>query len=120
MNALHAAPLAPTDDPPVLRVGELELRPEGCQLLLAGRHVSLTRREFELLYVLAESMGRVLPRATIFARVWGGSMPVRDRSVDVFVRKLRGKLRRAEPGLAFIHTHFGVGYRFSPEPVTER
>jgi hypothetical protein len=40
-----------------------------------------------------------------------------DRSVDVFVRKLRLKLRRASPGWRYIHTHFGVGYRFAPEPA---
>jgi DNA-binding winged helix-turn-helix (wHTH) protein len=42
-----------------------------------------------------------------------------DRSVDVFVRKLRSKLERASPGWRYIHTHFGIGYRFSPEPADE-
>jgi hypothetical protein len=41
-----------------------------------------------------------------------------DRSVDVFVRKLRSKLERLSPGWSYIHTHFGVGYRFEPEPAT--
>jgi DNA-binding winged helix-turn-helix (wHTH) protein len=40
-----------------------------------------------------------------------------DRSVDVFVRKLRSKLQRQSPGWEYIHTHFGVGYRFEPEPA---
>jgi DNA-binding winged helix-turn-helix (wHTH) protein len=40
-----------------------------------------------------------------------------DRSVDVFVRKLRQKLERASPGWRYIHTHFGIGYRFTAEPV---
>jgi DNA-binding winged helix-turn-helix (wHTH) protein len=42
-----------------------------------------------------------------------------DRSVDVFVRKLRQKLERASPGWRYIHTHFGIGYRFAPEPVAD-
>jgi DNA-binding winged helix-turn-helix (wHTH) protein len=42
-----------------------------------------------------------------------------DRSVDVFVRKLRQKLERASPGWRYIHTHFGIGYRFAAEPVAE-
>ena len=42
-----------------------------------------------------------------------------DRSVDVFVRKLRQKLEKASPGWRYIHTHFGVGYRFAPEPVDD-
>ena len=40
-----------------------------------------------------------------------------DRSVDVFIRKLRQKLEKRSPGWSYIHTHFGVGYRFDPEPV---
>ena len=42
-------------------------------------------------------------------------MAYRDRAVDVFVRKVRLKLAEASPGWTFIHTHFGIGYRFAPE-----
>jgi DNA-binding winged helix-turn-helix (wHTH) protein len=58
----------------------------------------------------------VLEREEIYQRVWGYAMARGDRSVDVFVRKLRQKLEKASPGWRYIHTHFGVGYRFSPEP----
>jgi DNA-binding winged helix-turn-helix (wHTH) protein len=47
--------------------------------------------------------------------VWGYAMAHGDRSVDVFVRKLRAKLQKHSPGWEYIHTHFGVGYRFEPE-----
>jgi DNA-binding winged helix-turn-helix (wHTH) protein len=47
--------------------------------------------------------------------VWGYAMAHGDRSVDVFVRKLRQKLRAGSPDWSYIHTHFGVGYRFAPE-----
>jgi DNA-binding winged helix-turn-helix (wHTH) protein len=59
----------------------------------------------------------VLERETIYQRVWGYAMAHGDRSVDVFIRKLRQKLERCSPGWGYIHTHFGVGYRFDPEPV---
>ena len=78
--------------------------------------LDLTPREFELLQLLARS-DRVLRREEIYERVWGYAMVHGDRSVDVFVRKLRQKLRVASPEWSYIHTHFGVGYRFAPEPT---
>jgi DNA-binding winged helix-turn-helix (wHTH) protein len=59
----------------------------------------------------------VLPREEIYQRVWGYAMAHGDRSVDVFVRKLRQKLEAASPSWRYIHTHFGIGYRFDAEPV---
>jgi DNA-binding winged helix-turn-helix (wHTH) protein len=61
----------------------------------------------------------VLDREDIYQRVWGYTMPHGDRSVDVFVRKLRAKLEAVSPGWRYVHTHFGVGYRFAAEPVIE-
>jgi len=57
----------------------------------------------------------VLEREEIYQRVWGYAMAHGDRSVDVFVRKLRGKLEGRSPSWTYIHTHFGIGYRFQPE-----
>jgi DNA-binding response OmpR family regulator len=96
---------------------ELEIRPDQFQAFVGGRSVGLTRREFELIQVLAEAEGKVLERGDIYQRVWGYSMAHGDRSVDVFIRKVRSKLERVSPGWAYIHTHFGVGYRFEPEPL---
>ena len=59
----------------------------------------------------------MLEREDIYQRVWGYAMAHGDRSVDVFVRKLRRKLERMSAGWHYIHTHFGVGYRFEPEAV---
>jgi two-component system response regulator RegX3 len=95
-----------------LVAGELEVRPDQFQAYVAGNSLNLTRREFELLRTLAESSGRVVEREDVYHRVWGYAMAHGDRSVDVFVRKLRAKLTKASPGWAYIHTHFGVGYRF--------
>jgi DNA-binding response OmpR family regulator len=97
--------------------GELEVRADQFQAFAGGRSADLTRREFELIQLLASSGGAVLPREEIYERVWGYSMVHGDRSVDVFVRKLRQKLERVSPGWRYIHTHFGIGYRFAPEPV---
>jgi len=75
--------------------------------------VDLTAREFELLQLLAQS-DRVLRREEIYERVWGYAMAHGDRSVDVFIGKVRQKLRLVSPHWDYIHTHFGVGYRFEP------
>ena len=72
-------------------------------------------KEYDLLHQLALAEGRVLGREEIYQRVWGYTMAHGDRSVDVFVRKLRHKLDRVSPGWRYVHTHFGVGYRFAAE-----
>jgi DNA-binding response OmpR family regulator len=100
-----------------LVAGELEIRADQYQAFVSDGSLDLTRREFELLHLLAEAKGQVLERETIYQRVWGYAMAHGDRSVDVFVRKLRQKLEKRSPGWSYIHTHFGVGYRFDPEPV---
>jgi DNA-binding response OmpR family regulator len=89
------------------------------EAFVGGRAVGLTRREFELLALLGSSSGRVIPREQIYERVWGYAMVYGDRSVDVFVRKLRRKLEDASPGWRYLHTHFGVGYRFQPEEIAD-
>jgi DNA-binding response OmpR family regulator len=101
---------------PIL-AGEVEIRADRFQAYVGETSVDLTRREFELIALLAAAEGRVLEREEVYQRVWGYAMARGDRSVDVFVRKLRQKLEKASPNWRYIHTHFGVGYRFSPEPV---
>jgi len=98
-------------------VGELEIRADQFQAFVGGESLDLTRREFELLQLLAEVKGQVLEREAIYQRVWGYAMAHGDRSVDVFIRKLRQKLEKRSPSWRYIHTHFGVGYRFDPEAV---
>jgi DNA-binding response OmpR family regulator len=100
-----------------LATGELAIRADQFQAFVGDRSVDLTRREFEVLQLLAHSEGKVLQREEIYQAVWGYSMAHGDRSVDVFVRKLRQKLERGSPSWKYIHTHFGVGYRFDPEPL---
>ncbi len=99
------------------KVANLEVRPAELQVFADGKRVELTVREFELFFMLAERLDSVVQRPEIYALMWGGEMPRRDRSVDVLVRKVRRKLELAAPGWRYIHTHFGIGYRFTPEEV---
>ena len=112
-------PAVGVESGPVI-AGELEIRPDQFQAFVGGSSLDLTRREFELLHLLAEAKGQVLERETIYQRVWGYAMAHGDRSVDVFIRKLRQKLEKRSLGWGYIHTHFGVGYRFDPEPAGGR
>jgi len=111
------APLLTTHRATVMRCGNLEIRPGDYVASIGARPLDLTAREFQVLLALAERRNRVVPRAELYELVWHRRMAYRDRSVDVFVRKLRLKLRAASPGWVYIHTHFGVGYRFAPERV---
>jgi DNA-binding winged helix-turn-helix (wHTH) protein len=98
-----------------LLAGELEIRADQFQAFVRTTSVDLTRREFEVLQLLAQAKGKVLQREEIYQAVWGYTMAHGDRSVDVFVRKVRQKLEKVSPEWNYIHTHFGVGYRFEPE-----
>jgi DNA-binding response OmpR family regulator len=98
-----------------LVAGDLEVRDDQFQAFVGKRSLELTRREFELLHLLVQAKGNVLEREAIYQGVWGYAMAHGDRSVDVFVRKLRQKMEKHSPDWKYIHTHFGIGYRFEPE-----
>jgi len=99
----------------ILSVGALEIRPDEHQAVAAGQTLVLSVRELELLAALARREGRIVPRAELYETVWGAPLREDDRSVDVYIHKLRVKLADALPGWRYIHTHFGFGYRFEPE-----
>jgi DNA-binding response OmpR family regulator len=102
-----------------LQIANVEIRPAELQVLIDGRRAGFTVREFELFFVLAKRLDSVVQRREIYELMWGGEMAHRDRSVDVLVRKVRGKLEMVAPEWRYIHTHFGVGYRFTPERLSE-
>jgi DNA-binding response OmpR family regulator len=102
-----------------LMVGELKIRRDQYQAFVAGRSLGLTRREFELIELLAAGGGETFERELICARLWGPAGARNDRTLDVFVHKLRRKLERASPGWRYVHTHWGHGYRFAAEPAVE-
>src|SRR3979411_2745595 len=99
----------------VLEVGPLQVLPEEHLALAEGRALMLSIRELRLLTELGRRADRIMAREELFRLVWGREMRPGDRSVDVYVRKLRVKLEQALPGWRFIHTHFGFGYRLAPE-----
>jgi DNA-binding winged helix-turn-helix (wHTH) protein len=66
---------------------------------------------------MAQRLGAIVTRDELYHAVWGGELRAGDRSVDVYVSKLRGKLEAAMPDRRFIHTHPGFGYRFQPQPA---
>jgi DNA-binding response OmpR family regulator len=105
-----------TEQVEVLIAGELEIRPSEHLARARGRALSLSVRELDVLAALARREGRIVPRDELYETVWGAPLRDQDRSVDVYVHKLRGKLAAALPEWGFIHTHFGFGYRFQPEP----
>ena len=97
--------------------GEIEIRADQFQAFV-GRSLDLTGASSSSRSCWPSRAGRVLEREEIYQRVWGYAMAHGDRSVGVFVRKLRQKLEQASPGWYYIHTHFGVGYRFEPQAAT--
>jgi DNA-binding response OmpR family regulator len=110
-------PPAPESPETAFRIANLEVRPAELQVLVDERRAGFTVREFELLFLLSQRIDSVVQRPEIYALMWGGEMPRRNRSVDVLVRKVRAKLEQAAPDWQYVHTHFGVGYRFLPERI---
>jgi DNA-binding response OmpR family regulator len=99
----------------VLEVGPLQIIPDEHLARAEGRALMLSIRELRLLTELTRRADRIVTREELFRLVWGREMRVRDRSVDVYVRKLRVKLEAALPDWSFIHTHFGLGYRLAAD-----
>ena len=99
----------------VIRAGALEIRPSEYLVLAGGRALTLSLKQLELLAALARREGRIVRREELYETVWGTPMRADERSVDVYVHKLRSKLAEVLPEWRFIHTHFGFGYRFQAE-----
>jgi DNA-binding response OmpR family regulator len=97
-----------------IRVGALEIYPTEGLALADGTALTLSVREFGLLVALARSGGGIVRREDLYRHVWGGALRDGDRSIDVYIHKLRVKLEQALPDLQFIHTHVGFGYRLTP------
>ena len=97
-----------------IEIEELRIEPREVQAYVAGRSAELTPTEFRLLYALALDRGRVTTRDELLQKIWGRRETHRDRTVDVFVRRLRDKIDRVAPRHTFIQTRYGVGYRLEP------
>ena len=88
-------------------MGGIRIDRERYLIIQDGVEVSLPKKEFELLALLASKPGKVFTRDVILDKVWGGDVVVGDRTIDVHIRKLREKL-----GEEFIKTVKGIGYKF--------
>jgi DNA-binding response OmpR family regulator len=99
-----------------IEIEELRIDPNNVQAYVDGESAELTPTEFRVLYALALERGRVVSRDELLQKLWGRREGHRDRTVDVFVRKLRDKIDRRAPRHTFIQTRYGVGYKLEPEP----
>ncbi len=110
-------PLAAKPTHELLEVGPLTILTDEHLARGGDRALLLSIHELRLLTELARRADRIMARDELFRLVWGREMRPGDRSVDVYVRKLRVKLEATLPGWRFIHTHFGFGYRLAAEPL---
>ena len=99
-----------------IEIEELRIDPREVQAYVDGVSCELTPTEFRLLYQLALDRGRVVTRDELLQKLWGRRETRRDRTVDVFVRRLRDKVDRRAPRHTFIQTRYGVGYKLEPWP----
>jgi DNA-binding response OmpR family regulator len=99
-----------------IEIEELRIDPREVQAYVDGASAELTPTEFKLLYTLALDSGRVVTRDELLQKVWGRRETHRDRTVDVFVRRLRKKVDDAAPRHTFVQTRFGVGYKLEAVP----
>jgi DNA-binding response OmpR family regulator len=98
----------------VIEIEELRIDPREVQAYVDGKSTGLTPTEFRLLYQLALDRGRVVTRDELLQKLWGRRESHRDRTVDVFVRRLREKVDRRSSRHTFIQTRYGVGYSLEP------
>ncbi len=108
--------LGTSQRPEILTIGPLEITPDEHLARVNGHALTLSLRELRLLTELARREDHIVSREELFELVWERAMRPGDRSVDVYIRKLRVKLETSMPELVFIHTHFGFGYRIAAEP----
>jgi DNA-binding response OmpR family regulator len=95
---------------------ELRIDPREVQAYVDGQSAELTPTEFRLIYTLALEPGRVATRDELLQKIWGRRETHRDRTVDVFVGRLREKIDRPASKHTFIQTRYGVGYKLEPVP----
>lgn len=95
------------DKDKVVEYGDLKILFDEFTIEIGGKSLVLPKKEFELLRLLVSKPGKVFKRSSILQKVWGDSVIVGDRTIDVHIRKLREKI-----GPKYIQTLKGVGYKF--------
>jgi DNA-binding response OmpR family regulator len=115
MITVSATAPSPAGGHEQIDLGPLQIRPGEQIARVNGRTLMLSIRELHLLIELGRRADRIVSREELYRLAWGRKMRAGDRSVDVYVRRLRVKLEQALPDWRFIHTHFGFGYRLAPQ-----
>ncbi len=104
--------LAPVKARGILESGDIRMDRDNRRVQIAGREISLTGKEFELLELLVSHPGRVYARASLLQLVWGRDYPGDERTVDVHIRRLREKIEQTPSEPVYVQTKWGVGYYY--------
>lgn len=107
----EAEPALPPSDE--IRIGELEIYPKNRRVRMQGKEVSLTPKEFEILYFLAQNRGEVFTKEQIYKAVWSENYLLDDSNIMAFIRKLRKKIEPNPDEPKYILTIWGIGYKFN-------
>ena len=98
-----------------LLIGDLEIRPRSRKVLIKGSEISLTPKEFDILYFLAKNRGEVFTKEQIYRAVWEEDYLLDNSNIMAFIRKLRKKIDPAPDSPPYILTIWGIGYKFNDE-----
>ena len=100
----------PSDE---MKLGELVINPKSRSVTRMGQEVSLTPKEFDILYFMAENRGEVFTKEQIYKAVWSENYLLDDSNIMAFIRKLRKKIEPNPDEPKFILTIWGIGYKFN-------
>ena len=98
-----------------LLIGDLEIHPRSHKVLMKGSEISLTPKEFDILYFLAKNRGEVFTKEQIYRAVWEEDYLLDNSNIMAFIRKLRKKIEPAPDSPTYILTIWGIGYKFNDE-----
>ena len=108
----EAPVLVPPDG---MRIEELEISPKSRRVVMGGAEVSLTPKEFDILYFLAQNRGEVFTKEQIYRAVWSEDYLLDDSNIMAFIRKLRKKIEPDPDAPKYILTIWGIGYKFNDQ-----
>lgn len=97
----------------VLTAGELEVHPKSRRVVMQGKDISLTPKEFDILYFLIQNKGEVFTKEQIYKVVWSDNYLLDDSNIMAFIRKLRKKIEPNPDEPKYILTIWGIGYKFN-------
>ena len=115
LSAAGETELPPQPPPEGMRIGELEINPKSRRVISAGKEVSLTPKEFDILYFLAQNRGEVFTKEQIYRAVWSEDYLLDDSNIMAFIRKLRKKIEPDPDAPKYILTIWGIGYKMNDQ-----